>query len=82
MLFIDSLHKIYYCPLKDNRQVDDSGGQQPYRRVDALSWTTVSANFFAPESHPLPFQGIMHKKRRQPAGPLWLLAMLICRSGI
>jgi hypothetical protein len=40
MLFIDSLHKIYYCPLKDNRQVDDSGGQQPYRRVDALSWTT------------------------------------------
>lgn len=39
MLFIDSLHKIYYCPLKDNRQVDDSGGEQPYRRVDALAWT-------------------------------------------
>jgi hypothetical protein len=39
MLFIDSLHKIYYCPLKDNRQVDDSGGQAPYRRVDALAWT-------------------------------------------
>jgi hypothetical protein len=38
MLFIDSLHKIYYCPLKDNRQVDDSGGQAPYRRVDALAW--------------------------------------------
>jgi hypothetical protein len=39
MLFIDALHKIYYCPLKDNRQVDDSGGQEPYRRVDELAWT-------------------------------------------
>jgi hypothetical protein len=39
MLFIESLHKIYYCPLKDNRQVDDSGGSQPYQRADALIWT-------------------------------------------
>jgi len=39
MLFIESLHKIYYCPLKDNRQVDDSGGTQPYQRVDTLVWT-------------------------------------------
>lgn len=39
MLFIDSLHKMYYCPLKDNRQVDDSGGEAPYRRVDELAWT-------------------------------------------
>ena len=38
MLFIASLSKIYYCPLKDNRQVDDSGSQQPYRRVDTLAW--------------------------------------------
>ena len=38
MLFIESLQKHYYCPLKDNRQVDDSGGQQPYRRVDSLVW--------------------------------------------
>ena len=38
MRFIDSLHKIYYCPLKDNRQVDDSGGQAPYQRVDSLAW--------------------------------------------
>ena len=41
MLFIESLQKYYYCPLKDNRQVDDSSGQQPYRRVDALSWTAA-----------------------------------------
>jgi hypothetical protein len=29
LLFIESLQKHYYCPLKDNRQVDASGGQQP-----------------------------------------------------
>jgi hypothetical protein len=40
MLFIESLQKFYYCPLKDNRQVDDSGGTSPYRRVDSLAWST------------------------------------------
>jgi len=39
MLFIESLQKSYYCPLKDNRQVDDARGKQPYQRVDALTWT-------------------------------------------
>lgn len=39
MLQIERLGKIYYCPLKDNRQVDDSGGTKPYQRVDSLSWT-------------------------------------------
>lgn len=39
MLFIESVQKVYYCPIKDNRQVDDSGGQQPYQRVDALDWS-------------------------------------------
>lgn len=39
MLLIESLGKIYYCPLKDNRQVDDSQGARAYRRVDALEWT-------------------------------------------
>ena len=39
MLTIEKYKKIYYCPLKDNRQVDASGGSQPYRRVDALEWT-------------------------------------------
>lgn len=28
--------KINYCPLKYNRQVDDSGAVLPYRRVDGL----------------------------------------------
>ena len=39
MLAIEKYEKIYYCPLKDNRQVDDSGGSQPYQRVDSLTWT-------------------------------------------
>ena len=39
MLFIESLRKLYYCPLKSNRQVDDSGGHQPYQRIDSLDWS-------------------------------------------
>jgi hypothetical protein len=39
MLQIEKIGKIYYCPLKDNRQVDDSGGSKPYQRVDNLEWT-------------------------------------------
>jgi hypothetical protein len=39
MLFIESLGKIYYCPLKANRQVDDSAAVSPYRRIDALDWS-------------------------------------------
>lgn len=38
MLFIESVQKHYYCPLKDTRQVDDPGGQCPYGRVDSLKW--------------------------------------------
>ena len=39
MLHIESLDKHYYCPLKSNRQVDDSNAQTPYQRVDALQWS-------------------------------------------
>ena len=38
MMFIDGMKKTFYCPLRSNRQVDDSGGENPYRRVDALDW--------------------------------------------
>jgi len=41
MLQIEKFDKIYYCPLKDNRQVDASGDSQPYGRVDGLEWTEV-----------------------------------------
>ena len=38
ILLIESLNKQYYCPLKNNRQVDDSIGLQSYQRVDSLEW--------------------------------------------
>jgi len=31
--------KIFYCPLKKNRQVDDSLGANPYRAIETLWWT-------------------------------------------
>ena len=43
MLSIERLHKVYYCPLKDNRLVDETDGAHPYQRVDALSWTIHQA---------------------------------------
>ena len=39
MLFIESVNKIYYCPLRNNRLVDDSGAAAPYQHVSALQWT-------------------------------------------
>jgi hypothetical protein len=39
MLYIETLKKVYYCPLRDNRLVDDSGATEPYRRVDSLEWS-------------------------------------------
>ena len=41
LLFIESLGKFYYVPLKCNRQVDDSGGNLKYKRVDELSWNSI-----------------------------------------
>ena len=44
MLHIEDLHKVYYCPLKDNRLVeddnDDSDKPQAYCRIDKLTWST------------------------------------------
>jgi len=39
MLLVESLKKHYYCALKSNRQVDDSGGQHPYTNVNKLNWS-------------------------------------------
>jgi DDE superfamily endonuclease len=43
MLHIERLNKVYYCPLKDNRQVDDSAEQSGYQRVDSLQWADSEA---------------------------------------
>ncbi len=43
MLLIDKLEKIYYCPLKKNRLVDDTGGIEKYQRIENLTWTSLEA---------------------------------------
>jgi hypothetical protein len=37
MLLIDDLGKIYYCPLKKNRLVDDTGGVEKYKQIQTLN---------------------------------------------
>ena len=39
MLHMENLGKVYYCPLKTNRLVDDSNATKPYQRIDNLAWT-------------------------------------------
>lgn len=39
MLYIDSLEKVYYCPLKNNRLVDDTWGKEKYKRIELLEWS-------------------------------------------
>jgi DDE superfamily endonuclease len=43
MLHIERLNKVYYCPLKHNRQVDETGGERGYQRVDSLTWSEHEA---------------------------------------
>ena len=38
MALIDNDRKIYYCPLKSNRLVDDTGGVEKYKKVQDLNW--------------------------------------------
>jgi hypothetical protein len=36
LLQIEKIGKIYYYPLKENRQVEDSGASKPYHQIDSL----------------------------------------------
>ena len=38
MLLIDDIGKIYYCPMKKNRLVDDTGGVEKYKAIEQLVW--------------------------------------------
>ena len=38
MMHIDRAGKVFYCPLKANRNVDDSQGRNPYKAVSELEW--------------------------------------------
>ncbi|MBA2749049.1 MAG: transposase [Tatlockia sp.] len=41
MGMIDDLGKIYYCPLKKNRLVDDTGGVEKYKSIEKLTWSQI-----------------------------------------
>lgn len=39
MRHIEKIDKIYYCPIKKNRLVDETGGAEPHENVENLSWS-------------------------------------------
>ena len=39
MQYIDKMGKYYYCSLKKNRLVDDTGGTQEYKPIESLNWS-------------------------------------------
>lgn len=39
MMCIERLQKLYYCPIKENRLIDETNQEQPPCRVDSLFWT-------------------------------------------
>lgn len=41
MMHIDKAGKTFYCPLKSNRKVDDSGSERPYQAVSELVWSNA-----------------------------------------
>ncbi len=73
MLLIEGMGKRYYCPLKSNRRVDDSGGEHPYRRVDALEWSErelergkfIKVKGFPKEHKVRLFRVVVHSRRTE-----------------
>jgi hypothetical protein len=43
ILHIHRAGKFFYCPLKSNRKVDDSGGVERYKAVSSLQWSDHDA---------------------------------------
>ncbi|MFN9748151.1 MAG: hypothetical protein ACK541_03000, partial [Burkholderiales bacterium] len=43
MLHLHRAGKIFYCPLKSNRKVDDSSGAEPYNAASDLQWSEQEA---------------------------------------
>lgn len=39
ILLVENLEKIYYCPVKKNRLVDESGGVNDYENIENLHWS-------------------------------------------
>lgn len=73
MLLIEGMDKKYYCPLKSNRQVDDSGGGRPYQRVDGLDWSEeelergkpIKIKGFPKEHKVKLFRVVVHSRRTE-----------------
>jgi hypothetical protein len=73
MLLVEGMGKRYYCPLKSNRQVDDSGGEHPYGRVDALEWSErelergklIKVKGFPKEHKVRLFRVVVHSRRTE-----------------
>ena len=73
MVLIEGMAKKYYCPLKSNRQGDDSGGEHPYTRVEALEWSErelergklVKVKGFPKEHKVRLFRVVVHSRRTE-----------------
>ena len=39
ILLVEKLERIYYCPVKKNRLVDESGGVNDYENIENLQWS-------------------------------------------
>lgn len=39
MRHVEKLDKVYFCPIKKNRKVDETGGAEPHCRVEDLLWS-------------------------------------------
>jgi hypothetical protein len=73
MLLIEGMAKKYYCPLKSNRQVDDSGSEHPYQRVDRLDWSQeelkrgklIKIKGFPKEHKVKLFRVVVHSRRTE-----------------
>jgi hypothetical protein len=41
MTRLDQAGKLFYCPLKHNRLVDETKGEHPYQAVETLAWSEL-----------------------------------------
>ncbi len=39
MMYLISEKRVFYCPIKSNRKVDDSKGVEAHKQVRKISWT-------------------------------------------
>lgn len=85
MVLIEGMDKKYYCPLKSNRQVDDSGGERPYRRVDELDWhekesqkgKLIKIKGFPREHKVKLFRVVVHSRRTE-----WIVSNDLSRDSV